>query len=852
MRLKDYQKRAESALRSYLEDLAELRKKDAKARAIDPDLGFDFAARAWEKARRPDAYQPRKNGLGEPLPAFCLKIPTGGGKTLLAARAIDLVNRHYRRDMRGLVLWIVPTQQIYDQTLRALKDRDHPYRQQLDVSSGQRTLILEKTRVFSPEDVSGNLCVLMLMLPSANRETKEQLRMFRDSGGFQRFFPREDDPKAHAELLAKIPNLDTFEEQPGFWGRQIKTSLGNTLRRLQPLVIMDEGHKAYGRNARQTIEGFNPCLLLELSATPPQEANVLVEISGRELLGEEMIKLDLHLEDSASGNWKDTLLAALQRREELEREAETYRSETNHYIRPICLIQVERTGKDQRGPGVIHAEDAKDYLLRVPGVTPEMIAIKTSQKNELKDVDDAGGLTSPDCPLRFIITKQALQEGWDCSFAYVLAILTNPGSKNALTQLVGRILRQPRAIKTGRKPLDESYVFCFQRKGRELLQDVRKGFEREGLGDLQGRIAVGGTPADLGEQQRFGVREGKGAARKIVLPAFMIRDGDGWRLVHYEADILSRVSWDDVSIDGMDAVTPGEASGVGRRYAIGLEEGILTESDEEQAEDLAVPKLDNRLFAFAASHLLDVIPNPWRGTELARRGFEVVAERHSEEMAAREYVFVLEELRKVLEQERDRLAQSVFRRMLEDDEMRFMLVAEDLGLAPEKWPNRLPTQTTIHAKQKRAVREQDNQSFQMSLFSDLPEDALNGLELSVASYLDDQDPLYFWYRNGARQDYRVQGWKRNRIYADFIFAVSHENGKGKDPFSRVYVLETKGRHLKSNADTHYKRSVFDLCTELAQEKNWNECVPFMKGKTMRFEVVDEDEWQNRLNQILAV
>ena len=127
------------------------------------------------------------------IPVVCLRIPTGGGKTLLATKVVDLVNTHYRKQQHGLVLWVVPTTQIYNQTLRALKDRDHPYRQMLDVASAGRTLVLEKTSGFSPSDVAENLCVLLLMLPSANRETKEQLRMFRDSGGYDRFFPADDD-----------------------------------------------------------------------------------------------------------------------------------------------------------------------------------------------------------------------------------------------------------------------------------------------------------------------------------------------------------------------------------------------------------------------------------------------------------------------------------------------------------------------------------------------------------------------------------------------------------------------------------------------------------------------------------
>ena len=311
---------------------------------------------------------------------------------------IDLVNAHYRRTRRGLVLWIVPTTQIYRQTLKALKDRDHPYRQQLDLASGQRTRILEKTTAFGPSEVAENLCVLLLMLPSANRKTKDALRMFRDSGGFDRFFPPDDDPAAHAALLEEHPNLDTFEQTAGYWGRYIKTSLGNTIRLLQPLIILDEGHKAYSPNAKATLEGFNPCMIVELSATPAKGANVLVEILGRELEAEEMIKLDLHILNKQSGDWRDTLLAAVEHRATIEESALVHEAESGTYIRPICVIQVERTGKEQRRPGYVHTDDVREYLLQHPGIAPEQIAVKTSSKDELKEVDDIGGLMSRDCP----------------------------------------------------------------------------------------------------------------------------------------------------------------------------------------------------------------------------------------------------------------------------------------------------------------------------------------------------------------------------------------------------------------------------------------------------------------------
>ena len=345
-----------------------------------------------------------------------------------------------------------------------------------------------------------------------------------DSGGFDEFFPREDDARGNEALLQEVPNLDTFDSQNGFWGRQIKTSLGNTLRLLNPIIILDEGHKAYSETAQDTLCGFNPSILVEFSATPPEGSNILVDVTGIELNREEMIKFDLHVFNKASPDWKDTLLDSHRKLEELAIKARDHHSQAGARIRPICLIQVERTGKDQRGLGKVHSEDVREHLTKIIGIPAEEVAVKTSEKDELKDVDDIGGLMSPDCRIRYIITKQALQEGWDCAFAYVLAILTNPGSKTALTQLVGRILRQPYARKTGVKELDESYVYCFQHRGAELLEEIRKGFRGEGLGDLVGRVAVEDEATGAGEPERVcEVREHlRPAAGQVILPVFVM------------------------------------------------------------------------------------------------------------------------------------------------------------------------------------------------------------------------------------------------------------------------------------------------------------------------------------------
>jgi type III restriction enzyme len=615
MELKEYQLHALSEVKAYFELLADWKQ---KAQQI-PDAEIDFPAKAWEKAGIGRGYRPRRNGIGQHLPNFCLKIPTGGGKTLLAVKVIDLVNMVYRKKRTGLVLWIVPTTQIYRQTIQNLKDRDHPYRQHLDLASGGRSVILEKTDRFSPLDVKENLVVLMLMLPSANRQTKETLKVFKDSGGFQDFFPAEDDVQGQEKILQDIPNLDTYEKESGFWGKQIKTSLGNTLRTLSPVIILDEGHKAYSEGAQNTLRGFNPGIIIELSATPSKESNILVDISGRELHREEMIKLDLHVVNKVSPDWKDTLLAGVNKRSLLEQKARDYEANSGVNIRPICLIQVERTGREQRGTRYIHSEDVREQLIKTIGIPAEQVAVKTSEKDELKEVDDVGGLMGRECKIRYIITKQALQEGWDCAFAYVLVVLTNPTSKNALTQLVGRILRQPGARKTKIRELDESYVFCFKQNANTLLTSIRDGFSHEGLGDLRGQIVQEMEEAgEYGESERaIKIRDRfKKAASSTILPVFMVRHNRSWKPVNYEMDIAAQIPWVSVALDPVLSLSLSMTEEKDIEHIATLSEDVKKVIEEIEAINLKEGgiRVDP---VFMTRQICDIVPNPWKAYEFS-------------------------------------------------------------------------------------------------------------------------------------------------------------------------------------------------------------------------------------------
>jgi type III restriction enzyme len=686
-------------------------------------------------------------------------------------------------------------------------------------------VILEKGDKFSPLEVHENLIVFMLMLPSASRKTKDVLRVFRDSGGFADFFPAEDDLEANTGLVERIPNLDTFEKQSGFWGKQVKTSLGNTLRLLDPVIILDEGHKAYSPTAQETLQGFNPCVIVELSATPPKASNILVDISGMELNREEMIKFDLHIYNKANPDWRETLLETHNHLEMLKEKAREYHANSGNYIRPICLIQVERTGKTQRKSGLIHSEDVREHLINIIGLQPEEVAVKTSEKDELKEVDDVGGLMSENCRIRYIITKQALQEGWDCAFAYVLAILTRPGSKTALTQLVGRILRQPLAKKTGVKELDESYVFCYQQQGAELLEEIRTGFRGEGLGDLVGRVAMDDESRQAEQVEVTAqVREKfKKAADQIILPVFAIRDGSGWRKVSYEMDVASQIPWDQADVSGVYSLTLSMIEQKDLEQIACLSEDVkrVIELKDKVELKTGALKIDS---VFLARHLLDIVPNPWVAHEFGRGVLEELVKRNGEELVVHNFVFIIEELRKHLAREKDRLAEEVFRNMICEDKMHFLVIANRLGYrlrkrkkAPAPW---LTKKTGAPLERTR----------------------------KVAWYLDDQDKLFFWYRNIPKKDYGVQGWRKHQVYADFIFTDSKSNGNG---FNRVFVVETKGIHLKGSEDTNYKTALFNLCNERARETTLTELGVKLEAKDISFCVIAEDEWERRLNELFA-
>ena len=862
MELKDYQQQALETLDRYLEALKEAHlqlDKVAKILLSDevPDSLRNYPLQAWESLRKKSGLPgvPDKNGenyipeyisreaaSGELIPHVCLKVPTGGGKTLLGVEAVRRL-----KIGTGFLLWIVPTRAIYSQTRDAFRDKDHPYRQILDRTSGDRVKLLEKDDRWTKQDVENHLCVMLLMLPSANREkNKEFLKIFRDSSGYDSFFPIEDDIRKHQALSEEYPDLETASiDEPGQIrgmfaanpaDRLIKQSLFNVLKLLQPTVILDEAHKAYGsqkvENNREfvaAVNRLNPRFVLELSATPQLGiSNILVNIPGTALKEEEMIKIPIQLRNFPNSDWKWTLAKAKTERDKLEEAAKQFQHAENRYIRPIAVIRVDRTGKKQRDGVKVHAQDARDELIKLD-VPEEHIKVKSSEQDELAGID----LLSPFCPVRYIITKDALKEGWDCPFAYQLALLDNTTAKTAMTQLIGRVMRQPHARATNRPELDSCYIYCFNQEVGDAVDNVKKGLEAEGLTGLAKFVEC-----KTEERVKKSIpRRKKYREMDIFLPKVLHKRGRSWDMLNYERDILSAIDWsqlgavEPVSLDDKELLQEIRAT--------------IHLQDHDEPEKIVVESTSQKLeISFFVRRLNDVIPNPWQAARIVKAILQTYREQGTDEdtlFANR--LYLSEVLKNKLRTQIETLAETVFREKLDNNKIRFSLET-DVALNFEL---KKIIEVNISKDAKRLTRS-DASPVQLNLFNPAYEAEFNNLEKDFALYLDKKDTIQWWHRIAAKQGYFLQGWRRDRVYPDFIACVQGDK-KGQQ---RLLIFETKGQHLEGNSDTTYKQEL--IKTLEAAYKNATEYGTMEttgpNDKPMSFRMLLEDTWHETVNEAI--
>lgn len=450
MELKAYQKDIIADLKRYLEIMQE-QKNYLKAFAL-----------FWEEKSAPNLGQ--YQDLLPGVPNLCFKVPTGGGKTLLACASLQPIFASLPPQKIKAVVWLVPSEAILTQTLKALKDPRHPYRQKIDADFNGRVSVYSKQELlngqnFNPTVINEQLSIMVLSYDSFRSSNREGLKAYKENSNLAIF----------TKVLGTPENpIDKADE----------TALFQIINQLNPVIIVDESHHARTKLSWEMLQNFNPAFVLDLTATPKKESNIISYTDAIQLKKEHMVKLPVIVYNR--DRQEDVLIDAIDLRRNLEEIAQKQQEATGRYIRPIVLFQAQPKGKEEAAT----FEKLRQKLVEA-GIPAEEIAIRTADVNELKNVD----LLSPKCKIRFIITVNALKEGWDCPFAYILASLANRTSQIDVEQILGRILRLPYTAANIEKPLNMSYVLTSSENFQETIKRIVKGLNDAGFSDEDYRLS---------------------------------------------------------------------------------------------------------------------------------------------------------------------------------------------------------------------------------------------------------------------------------------------------------------------------------------------------------------------------
>jgi len=468
MELKPYQQQVINDLSLFLEQVQET--KDVK------DAFYDF----WTKHPKTPlfpfsgtAIEPYKNNVPR-VPHICIKVPTAGGKTFIACNAIKTIFDAFAYDKPKAVVWLVPSITILDQTIKNLKDPSHPYRQKINSHFGNKVEVFDKAALlqgsgFNATSIKEQLNIMVFSFDSLRAKNKEDRKVFQENG-----------------------NLQSFEN---LLGKDSEITLGAVLKYLNPLVVVDESHNAESDLSVDMLKEINPCFILDLTATPRKNSNIISFIDALELKKENMVKLPVIVYNHQDKT--EVINSALQLQKRLELQAIEEEKKGGKYIRPIVLFQAQpKNGKDFKDAEEekSNVQTLKEKLIELK-IPANQIKIKTANVNEIKGED----LMSKDCEVRYIITINALKEGWDCPFAYILASLADKSSAIDVEQILGRVLRQPYVIKHKFPLLNLSYVLTASSKFLDTLDNIVKGLNKAGFSEKDYKLA---DPAMLEEVKK--------------------------------------------------------------------------------------------------------------------------------------------------------------------------------------------------------------------------------------------------------------------------------------------------------------------------------------------------------------
>ncbi len=738
MQLKKYQLKTLDELRKYIAEMKEYK--------LEKAAGVAFMTMRTDAQ---DNFPKEYHWIPEigRSPFVCIKVPTGGGKTLIAAHAVGLIFKDYlgERNDKGLAMWFVPSDAIKTQTLNNLRDRKHPYREALDerFNNAVKVFDLSEAKAIKKDDLVDNLCIVVSTLSAFRRTDKEWLKAYQDNGALM--------PHFEGLNAADFDFLDKDKEG------EIIYSLSNVIKLHNPLVIVDEGHNVQTGLSFEMLRGLNPSFVLEFTATPKGQSNVLVNISAKELKEEKMIKMPIYLANKTP--WQETIYEGIDKLRDLEKRAKKIKGE---YIRPIMLLQAEQ---DIESKNKIYVGRIYQFLTDEAKILAEEIAIQTSKK---KDLPEMKTLLGKDCPIRYIITVNALREGWDCPFAYVLVSVSNLGARLSVEQTIGRIMRLPNAEEKSDTALNSAYIFASTQNFGQTSEMVIKSLQENGYEDIM--PITNGVSVVANEFKR------KINDKKIVIPFINIKDGGKLRRLDYVADLIG----DERVLENQDIKINFQPAGDNRIVKIDI--GREGELIRDVAGKLG---LIYHYKDFTEDDLLS-----WFRIKI-QRGFIAIEEMNVYLKRVIDKLFTDYSLDK-LGAHRYQIKEAIENKIDEIVD----------GLTEKKFGELIKKQLITSSGEGFVFDDSINllqvssENFDKHLYEKAGK--MNKEELDFAGKLNILENIHWWFRNLEMSGFHIQGWKKQKFYPDFIAKTKKGN---------YIVIEYKGEHLIGSDDSDYKEAI---------------------------------------------
>ena len=399
------------------------------------------------------------------VPNITIKVPTAGGKTYIACRALKHIFQTYSDDKPKVVVWFVPSDPILKQTYKNLRNPNHPYRHAIDVDFGNKVNVVNKESALvgeniRPAQLKENLTIFVLSVQSFASNNKDGRKSRREN-----------------ENLAE--HVSSYIYSDKMLANADETSLLQVIAQLNPVMVIDESHNFESSELRIDLKKeINPSFIFNLTATPKENSNIISFVDAMQLKVENMVKLPVIVYNHKSTT--DVISNAIALQRSLENKAQKQQEQGGKYIRPIVLFQAQPKIADDN----ITFEKIKEKLIE-GGIPEEQVKIKTANKDEIKNID----LMSDSCEVRYIITVNALKEGWDCPFAYILASLANKSSKIDVEQILGRVLRLPYTKHQPVDLLNLSYVFTCSADFQDTLSRIVESLNNAGFSKRDFRVA---------------------------------------------------------------------------------------------------------------------------------------------------------------------------------------------------------------------------------------------------------------------------------------------------------------------------------------------------------------------------